>query len=129
MGGTKIVTTFYIAGFGFRSSATYESLNNAYQKAAKDFAINALAGPADKCAHPALQALAKQLQLPLSEIDEDDLKGKVTPTNSEASFAARGTGSVAEACALIAAGANSHLCGKREISEDRLAVCAIAERR
>ena len=123
------MTDDYVAGFGFREQADFHSLKDAFDKAAGGKAITSLAAPADKCAHQGLRAFANALNLPLTKIDPDDLQTKVTPTRSEAVLAARGTGSVAEACALIAAGSQARLYRTREISNDRLAVCAIAKRR
>lgn len=125
------MSNLYIAGFGFRSNATLASLSDAFEKASGDFgasgeiSVSRLAAPADKCSHPALLELSAALRLPLYPIGAEALRAKVTPTQSAPVLAARGTGSVAEACALIGAnsGANNI---KRHISQDRLAVCAIA---
>lgn len=119
------MSSFYVAGFGFRSNATLASLSDAFGKASGEIAVSRLAAPADKCSHPALLALSAALQLPLYPIGAEALRDRVTPTQSASVLAARGTGSVAEACALI--GANSETKNiKRHISQDRLAVCAIA---
>ena len=116
-----------IAGFGFRDAATTASLMNALESHEKIADISGIAAPADKCRHSALKALAHQLHVPVYPIDPADLEAKVTPSQSEAVLAARGTGSVAEASALIAAGASATLISERQISKDRLAVCAIAK--
>ncbi|MEM8729585.1 MAG: cobalamin biosynthesis protein [Pseudomonadota bacterium] len=110
------------AGFGFRAEARLESLLSA---------LNAAEGPAPqviatlpaKADHPAMQALARQTGLPLRTVTPD---GQTTPTQSTASDAAHGTGSVAEATALAAAGPAAHLCAPRAVSADRMATCAIA---
>ncbi len=57
----------------------------------------------------------------------DALAAVTTPTRSRASLKARGVGSVAEACALAAAGVQSRLLRTRQISPDRMATCAIAQ--
>lgn len=116
-----------IAGFGFRDAATTASLMNALECHEKIADISGIAAPADKCRHSALKALAQHLHVPVYPIDPADLEAKVTPSQSEAVLAARGTGSVAEASALIAAGASATLISERQISKDRLAVCAIAK--
>ena len=48
-------------------------------------------------------------------------------TQSEASFRRYGTGSVAEATALLAAGKGARLIAPRVVSSDGMATCAIAE--
>lgn len=116
-----------IAGFGFRESASVASLTDALARVSDGIQITGLAAPTDKCSHTAMQELSAKLDLPLYPIDQIDLEAKVTPTLSEAALSARGTGSVAEASALIAAGSTATLMRTREISTDRLAVCAIAK--
>lgn len=105
-----------VAGFGFSSRATVESLKGAL--AATGHQPDAVATLADKA--PALAALG----LPVIAVS-----GPLppTPTQSPASLAARGTGSVAEACALDAAGPGAYLLTTRRVSPDGLATCAIAK--
>ena len=50
-----------------------------------------------------------------------------TETNSAMSERFRNTGSVSEACALVAAGSEAELIVMREISADRRATCSIAK--
>ena len=121
------MSTNVIAGFGFRQIATISSLLDALERASNGIEITGLASPTDKCAHKAMRDLSAKLDLPLYPIDPVDLQAKVTPSLSPAALHARGTGSVAEASALIAAGPTAILMRKREISTDRLAVCAIAK--
>ncbi|WP_417628724.1 cobalamin biosynthesis protein [Pararhodobacter aggregans] len=109
-----------VAGFGFSSRATLASLQGAL--AATGGRAEALATLADKA--PALAPLAAALNLPLIAVEGALPR---TLTQSGASRAARGTGSVAEACALAAAGPGAYLLGPRAISPDRLATCALAE--
>ncbi|OAN60013.1 cobalamin biosynthesis protein [Sphingomonas sp. TDK1] len=109
-----------VAGFGYRSGATVASLRAALAAAqAEAPPITHVATLADK-----LPLLA---ELGLPAIGLDTLDGIDTPTRSAASLAARGSGSVAEASALAAAGMGSRLLARRHISPDRLATCAIAE--
>ncbi len=115
-----------VAGLGFSSAATAESLRSAYDGAAADLAVDALATAADKQGHPALTELAKTLALPLHLVAPDDLAGQRTLTCSNRSRATHGTGSVSEASALAAAGQGARLLAPRQISHDRLATCAIA---
>lgn len=113
-----------VAGFGYRSGATAESLRSALARAqahmqAAGAPITHVATTADKL--PLLAAL----DLPVLAVES--VAGIATPTRSPASLIARGTGSVAEAAALAAAGPGGRLLVPRHISADRLATCAIAE--
>jgi len=112
-----------VAGFGFRTGATIASLEAALQRAKGDRQVTALATLSRKAAH--LAPLARKLDLPLIPVEA--LAGISTPTQSAASLAAHGTGSVAEAAALAAAGPNARLIARRIVSPDRLATCALAE--
>ena len=108
-----------VAGFGFSSRATPESLSGAL--AATGFRPEALATLADKAG--ALAPLGEALGLPVIAVTGPLPE---TATQSAASLKARGTGSVAEACALAAAGPGAYLLGPRAVSPDRLATCALA---
>ncbi|WP_084580932.1 cobalamin biosynthesis protein [Sphingomonas azotifigens] len=109
-----------VAGFGYRTGATPASLRSALALAqAGAPPVTHVATLADKL--PLLAALG----LPMLGVNAlDDI---ATPTRSAASLAARGTGSVAEAAALAAAGAGARLLVARCISPDRMATCAIAQ--
>lgn len=109
-----------VAGFGFSTRATLESLRGAL--AATGGSPQALATLADKA--PALAPLAEALDLPLIAVTGPLPK---TPTQSATSLSARGTGSVAEATALAAAGPGAYLLAPRAVSPDRLATCALAQ--
>ncbi|QEW22011.1 Cobalamin biosynthesis protein CbiG [Marinibacterium anthonyi] len=111
-----------VAGFGFREGAGVESLADALA-AAGGPAPEALATLPGKADHPAFAALAHRLALPVRAAAPD---GRATLTQSPASLAIHGTGSVAEATALAAAGAHARLLGPRAVSFDRMATCAIA---
>ncbi|MFZ1662192.1 MAG: cobalamin biosynthesis protein [Paracoccaceae bacterium] len=115
-----------VAGLGFRGAATFESLNNALEKAGGQ--VEALATAETKAGAPAIRILAKALELPLLSISRDRLSEQVTLTQSEKVAVRFGTGSVAEAAALAAAGEGAWLLGPRVISDDGLATAAIAER-
>ncbi len=119
-----------VAGFGFSSSATTESLKAAYEMASAQHSADALATVADKDGHSALAAFASTIGLPLHFVAPGDLAGQKTLTCSARSRASYGTGSVAEASALAAAcalcGQGARLLTPRYISDDRLATCAIA---
>lgn len=109
-----------VAGFGYRSGATLDSLRAALARAqGETVRVTHVASAPDK-----LHLLAG-LGLPL--IAAQALETIETPTRSAASLAARGTGSVAEAAALAAAGPGARLLVARCISPDRMATCAIAQ--
>lgn len=115
-----------VAGFGFRSAASPDSLRAALAQAQDGVpAITHLATAADKAA--ALAPLAEILGLPVIGIEPDALVLAPTSTHSRASIHARGAGSVAEASALAGAGAGARLLRQRCISADRMATCAIAQ--
>lgn len=114
-----------VAGFGCRASTTTESLAAALAAAAEGRSVDRLAAPADRIA--LLAPLARARGLPLVAVADDALSAIVTPTRSPVSLAARGTGSVAEAVALHAAGPNARLLTSRRISPDRRATCALAQ--
>lgn len=114
-----------VAGFGFRASATLASLQSALSSAT-DGPIDALAAPGDKCAAQCLTDLSTTTGLPILPVAATTFTSIKTPTQSTRSLRERGTGSVAEAAALAAAGANAQLITKRHISDDKLATCAIA---
>ncbi len=114
-----------VAGFGFRASATEDSLRDALALAAVAD-IDAIATPTDKAQNHALQAFAKARNLPVLEIDASTMQAVETQTQSAKVREKRGTGSVAEACALAALN-NAKLTTPRVVSADRLATCAIAQ--
>ena len=115
-----------VAGLGFSSAATEDSLRAAFERASAGQVVDALATVADKEGHAALAEFASATALPLHFIAPADLAGQRTLTCSNRSRATYGTGSVAEASALAAAGAGARLTSPRQISDDRLATCAVA---
>ncbi|SDW59798.1 cobalt-precorrin 5A hydrolase [Ruegeria halocynthiae] len=115
-----------VAGFGFSSSATLASLRSALELATDGQTPDALATVADKDGHTAITTLADSISVPVHFIPADDLAGHRTLTCSPRSRATYGTGSVAEASALAAAGPGARLISPRQISDDRLATCAVA---
>jgi cobalt-precorrin 5A hydrolase len=116
-----------VAGFGFRAAATVESLADALMRTGAAGRVALLATVADKAQAPAFQALATTLALPIRAVDAETLARQETLTRSAASRAARGTGSVAEASALAAAGRGARLMARRVVSGDGMATCALAE--
>ncbi|MEM6657031.1 MAG: cobalamin biosynthesis protein [Pseudomonadota bacterium] len=115
-----------VAGFGFSSAANVASLRSAFEAASAGFNIDALATAVDKEGHAALAGFTDLTALPVHFIDLSDLAGQRTLTCSARSRASYGTGSVAEAAALAAAGRGARLTSPRHISQDRLATCAVA---
>ncbi|MBO6897023.1 MAG: cobalamin biosynthesis protein [Shimia sp.] len=114
-----------VAGFGFRASATEDSLRGALEMTAVAH-VDAIATPTDKAHSNALQAFAKAHNLPVLEIDASAMQAVETQTQSAKVREKRGTGSVAEACALAVL-KNATLTISRVVSADRLATCAIAQ--
>lgn len=115
-----------VAGFGFREGASLASLRAALALAQDGRPpVALLATAADKVA--ALEPLAAALGVPLVGMAHGSLPPIATLTRSAASLSARGTGSVAEACALAAAGPGANLLGPRQVSPDRMATCALAQ--
>ena len=120
-----------VAGIGFRAKATLEDLRNAL--ALTGIRPDALASLAAKAAQPALIDLARELALPLIALREEDIAGEQTRPCSPRIKSRFGTGSVAEACALVAARqgaglARSRLITPRLITADGMATAALAER-
>ena len=114
-----------VAGFGFRSGATVESLLSALRLSGGR--PNALASAKDKTKTEVFQAVAQHLDLPVIAVDSLLLVHTETHTQSLASQRARGTGSVAEAAALAGAGPDARLLRARVISDDGRATCALAQ--
>ncbi|WP_113912758.1 cobalamin biosynthesis protein [Roseovarius dicentrarchi] len=114
-----------VAGFGFRTGADAASLRAAL--AACGAAPDLLATAAGKENSAGLRGLAGELGVPIHAVPPALLKAQETCTHSPASQAAHGTGSVAEAAALAAAGHGARLIAARQISPDRMATCAMAE--
>ncbi len=115
-----------VAGIGFSSAATVDSLRAAFDQATDGQTVDALATVVDKQGQTALSEFVDATGLPLHFIRPDELAGQRTLTCSTRSRATYGTGSVAEASALAAAGPGARLLSPRQISADRLATCAVA---
>ncbi|SEL37835.1 cobalt-precorrin 5A hydrolase [Roseovarius nanhaiticus] len=113
------------AGFGFRGSADTDSLRAAL--AACGAAPDLIATAMGKEKSAGLRRLAEELGVPIHAVPLGLLEAQKTYTYSPASHAAHGTGSVAEAAALAAAGPGARLISARQISPDRMATCAMAE--
>ena len=116
-----------VAGLGFRRGVAVAALREALDAAGGPRGLAALATISDKAATGALVALAGELGLPICNVAADRLGGVATATRSERIESTFGTGSLAEAVALVAAGRNARLVSARAVSRDRTATAAIAE--
>jgi cobalt-precorrin 5A hydrolase len=116
-----------VAGLGFRRDVTFASLREAFAAAGGAAGVTAIATVSDKANSDALQRLARELDVPIKAIPTDVLAGIATSSQSELIQEKFGTGSVAEAAALAAAGRHARLVSTRVVSQDRTATAAIAE--
>jgi len=116
-----------VAGLGFRRDADIASLREVLAAAGGADGLDALATASDKANAASLLSFARELGLPIKAIAADVLAGIETSTHSARIAALRGTGSLAEAAALAAAGRSARLISARIVSRDRTAVVAIAE--
>jgi cobalt-precorrin 5A hydrolase len=116
-----------VAGLGFRQGVNIASLREALDAAGGAGGLAALATVSGKAESAALVLLAGELGLPIKAVAADVLAGVETATRSDIIAAKFGTGSLAEAVALVAAGRNARLLTPRVVSRDRTATAAIAE--
>lgn len=110
-----------VAGIGCRENTSAETLD----------ALVRLALPLDRLAtlvdrEAVIAPVAAAFGLHLSLWSRDALLGVDTPTSSRRIVARFGTGSVAEALALVAAGRGARMIRRRIVSHDRQATLAIA---
>ncbi len=124
-GGSAPSDVIRVAGFGFRSQATVESLVGALDAAGGAEGVARLATASRKAGASVFTDLASRLGLPVEAVSSDCLTA--TPTATEGrSRETDDTGSLAEAAALASAGPGARLVAARAVSPDRLATCAIA---
>ena len=116
-----------VAGFGFNSRATTESLEQALAATGYDGPIHMLACPHDKAMSDVISGVARPRGVLINAVYPKKLQAALTRTQSTISRLLRRTGSVAEAAALSAAGPGATLIVTRKISDDRMATCAIAK--
>lgn len=113
-----------VAGIGFRAGATIAALRQVLDRAeAAGGRVAALATLPEKAGAPQMVALADERSLPVLGVS---VKGVRTPTRSARIIGMHGTGSVAEAAALVAAGMGATLVVARIVSADGMATAAIA---
>jgi cobalt-precorrin 5A hydrolase len=117
-----------VAGLGFRTSCTADELITLIRRVgeAADVKIGALAAPDFKLGASALAGAASSLALEIKPVSRDALIAvqPLCPSRSAAALDAVGAASVAEACALAAAGTGARLLGPRTASA--AATCALA---
>lgn len=116
-----------VAGLGFRKDVTLASLREALLAAGGAAGLTAVATVSDKAEAEVLKQLARECGVPIKAVPADTLAGIDTPTQSKLIVEKIGTGSVAEAAALAAAGPRARLIATRVVSRDRTATAAIAE--
>ena len=112
-----------VAGIGFNSHATQASVQDALAAAGGGVALLATAEA------KAARLRSFELGLPVRGIASGDMARQSVLTRSARVVALYGTGSVAEAAALAAAGPGARLLGPRVTSADGSATAAIAEGR
>jgi cobalt-precorrin 5A hydrolase len=119
-----------VMGIGFRAAADLASLQDAMRlalEASGGQKIDALVTEAAKSRETVFRELAQLMNLPGLGITKSDLEQMITPTQSQRIQDRFGTGSLAEAAALAAAGPNARLLAQRVISGDGKSTAAIAE--
>lgn len=116
-----------VAGLGFRRDASLASLREALLAAGGADGLAAVATVRDKADAAVLKSLAQELGLPIRGVAAETLAEIETVTQSEFVGARFGTGSIAEAAAIAAAGHGARLIAVRVVSQDRMATAAIAE--
>ncbi|GLT12388.1 cobalamin biosynthesis protein [Sulfitobacter porphyrae] len=119
-----------VVGIGFRAAADLASLQDALQQvldAAGGGGIDAVVTEAAKAREKVFREFAQVLGLPGLGITAQDLGQMITPTQSERIQDRFGTGSLAEAAALAAAGPEARLVAQRVVSGDGMATAALAE--
>ena len=119
-----------VVGIGFRAAASAQSLQDAIAIALAQSPgqrIDALVTAAAKSREPVFQATAQMFKVPGLGISQTDLAQMITPTQSARIQDKFGTGSLAEAAALAAAGPTATLIVERVVSSDGMATAAIAD--
>lgn len=117
-------------GIGFRAEADASSLQDVLAQvlaAAPDAKIDAVVSEAAKARAPVFRDFALSLRVPGLGVTPADLAQMITPTQSQRIQDKFGTGSLAEAAALAAAGPNARLIVERVVSTDGMATAALAE--
>ena len=120
-----------VAGLGFRRGTSVEELERVVRFALESFEVpadrlRAIATESGKAGEPSVPELARRLSAAIVACGLGELAGMAgrVPTPSRRVATAKGVPSIAEAAALVAAGRNGRLLGKRVAT--RWATCAIA---
>ena len=120
-----------VAGLGFRNGTTADELEQVVRLALGSFDVpadrlRAIATASTKATEPVVPELGRRLATSVVACSLDELAGMAgrVPTQSQRVASAKGVPSIAEAAALVAAGRNGRLLGKRIAT--RQATCAIA---
>lgn len=122
-------------GIGCRRGASAEDIEAAIRAArlalgcADEIAV--IASEASKAGEPGLRVAANRLGAALVTFSAEELRSMavVVPTASQAALRYKGTPSVAEAAALLAAGANARLLGPRQANATATCAFAVGEGR
>lgn len=117
-------------GIGFRGAATVASLQDALDRAVAasgGAAPDGLATEAAKSREPVFRSFAASCGMPGLGVAQADMAMVLTQTQSPRVLDRFGTGSLAEAAALVAAGPDATLIVARVVSKDGMATAAIAE--
>jgi cobalt-precorrin 5A hydrolase len=121
-----------VIGVGFRDEASAQSIGEVVATIAARSTLQGvatvLAAPEDNASHPSLLAAAQTMQLQIETVAADAMRraDARVATRSERIEKHRGVGSVCEAAALAAAGADARLIVTRIVSADRHATAAAA---
>lgn len=117
-----------VAGIGFRGAASVSDLRAALAAAQGDRPpVQAIVTEASKARAEVFRAFAADLGVPGLGVPLVDLAEMITPTQSQRIQDKFGTGSLAEAAALAAAGPTAVLVAARAVSGNGMATAAIAE--
>ena len=117
-------------GLGFRAEADATSLQDVLAQvlaAEPNKKIDAVVSEAAKARAPVFRDFAISLGVPGLGVTPADLAQMITPTQSQRIQDKFGTGSLAEAAALAAAGPNARLIVERVVSTDGMATAALAK--
>lgn len=114
-----------VVGLGLRAAADLEGVQDLFRRLQVTTPLT-LAAPAFRQTHPVVAGL-QAAGFRLVPIPEAMLLGVSTPTRSPRILARFGTGSLAEACALVAAGPGARLVQARVISANGCVTAALAQ--
>lgn len=114
-----------VAGIGCSGRATLPELRALLVEVAQGCIPGMIACLEGRAAQ--IGPLALEMGLPLVALPRDALRGVATPSQSDRIMAGFGTGSVAEACAILGAGHGARIICARHLSPIGQATCALAE--